>query len=261
MAKENCVTIFPEVERVTRKLSNEQFGILMRAVIAYRFRGECYEGEDAALDIAFQFLSNQVDRAEEAKAKKTRAAQSRWKENPDAEPVQTDAQLMQNDAEPMHSDAPILSDPVQSVPVQSHPIQSDPVPSEKTSKNSGTSAMGKGVQSAAAPAPAGKRSFGQFGWVKLTVQEYDALADLLGEEELKRCIAYLDESAQTTGNKNRWKDFGLVIRRCSQEGWGLAKNQYSARDVPKGASGVFGEAELRNIRRAMKGGDGIVGTS
>ena len=45
MSKESCVTLFPEIETVTRKLNNEQFGILIRPVIAYRFRGVLYEGE------------------------------------------------------------------------------------------------------------------------------------------------------------------------------------------------------------------------
>ena len=46
------------------------------------------------------------------------------------------------------------------------------------------------------------------------------MADL-GEKELMRCIAYVDESAQQTGNKNKWKDWNLVIRKCHREGWGL----------------------------------------
>ena len=58
------------------------------------------------------------------------------------------------------------------------------------------------------------------GWVRLTDAQWDSLLRDLGEEELLRCVAYIDESAQTTGNKNRWKDWNLVIRRCSREGWG-----------------------------------------
>lgn len=65
-----------------------------------------------------------------------------------------------------------------------------------------------------------RHKFGQYGWVKLSDDEYNRLSSDLGENEVKRCITYLDESAQSTGNKNKWRDWNLVIRRCSREGWG-----------------------------------------
>ncbi len=61
---------------------------------------------------------------------------------------------------------------------------------------------------------------GEYGWVKLTDEQYDRLLDDLGAQELERCIRYVDESAQSTGNKNKWKDWNLVIRKCSRDGWG-----------------------------------------
>lgn len=77
---------------------------------------------------------------------------------------------------------------------------------------------------AAAPTPSGsgtKKRFGAYGWVRLTDDEYARLLDELGEAELQRCIAYIDESAQSSGNKNKWKDWNLVIRRCSRDHWGI----------------------------------------
>lgn len=65
------------------------------------------------------------------------------------------------------------------------------------------------------------RKFGEYGWVKLTDQQHQKLLRDLGEPELKRCIKYIDESSQATGNKNKWKDWNLVIRKCSSNGWGL----------------------------------------
>lgn len=61
---------------------------------------------------------------------------------------------------------------------------------------------------------------GAYGWVKLTDDQYSRLVHDLGEAEVMRCIKYIDESAQTTNNKNGWKDWNLVVRRCSREGWG-----------------------------------------
>lgn len=79
------------------------------------------------------------------------------------------------------------------------------------------------------PAPA-RRKFGTYGWVRLTDDEYARLEQDLGAIELTRCIAYVDESAQGNGNKNRWKDWNLVIRRCSREGWGRNRAQMEDRN-------------------------------
>lgn len=65
-----------------------------------------------------------------------------------------------------------------------------------------------------------RKKYGQYGWVKLTDAEYERLLSELGQAELDRCIAYIDESAQSNGNKNKWKDWNLVVRKCSRQGWG-----------------------------------------
>lgn len=58
------------------------------------------------------------------------------------------------------------------------------------------------------------------------------LLDELGETELKRCIAYIDESAQSSGNRNHWKDWSLVIRRCYRDHWRLQQGGRSeTRDI------------------------------
>lgn len=67
---------------------------------------------------------------------------------------------------------------------------------------------------------------GKYGWVKMTDDEYSRLISDLGECEAARVIAYVDESAQTTGNRNKWKDWNLVCRKASREGWG--KNNQAA---------------------------------
>lgn len=85
----------------------------------------------------------------------------------------------------------------------------------------------------AAPAKEAKKSFGQFGWVKLTESEYNRLLNDLGEAEVKRCIAYVDESAQSSGNKNRWRDWNLVIRRCHRDGWGRQASGKQIAPAPK----------------------------
>lgn len=83
----------------------------------------------------------------------------------------------------------------------------------------------------AAPTPSGKpqrHKYGEYGWVLLTDAEYQRLLKDLGEAELQRCITYIDESAQSNGNKNRWKDWNLVIRKCSKNGWGRSGYRQAA---------------------------------
>lgn len=70
--------------------------------------------------------------------------------------------------------------------------------------------------------PAPRENHGVYGWVQLTADEYARLVADFGEGEAERCIAYVDESAQSSGNKNKWKDWNLVVRRCHRDGWGLS---------------------------------------
>lgn len=70
-----------------------------------------------------------------------------------------------------------------------------------------------------------KHKHGVYGWVRLTEEEYQRLVEDLGMEELMRCITYVDESAQRTSNKNGWKDWNLVVRKCHREKWGIKQGQ------------------------------------
>ena len=99
-----------------------------------------------------------------------------------------------------------------------------------------------------------KQSFGEFGWVKLTKEQYAKLADRLGYEELQRCITYVDEAAQSTGNRNRWKDWYLMVRRCHENHWYETRPTSTKKDIPQGASGVLGAAELEAIQRVLAEG-------
>ncbi len=199
------MAIFPEIEDTTQDLSDEQFGILIRSVMAYQFRGELYGGNDPLIRFAFRYMANQVDRRETAKTAKSKAAKDRWSKQNDANACTS----MQSDADActsMQSDAPILSSPILSSPIQSNNKSKAGEPP--------------------APPKQAKKTFGVFGWVKLTDDEFNRLINDLGEAEVNRCIAYVDESAQTTKNKNKWRDWNLVIRKCSRDGWGLKKNTY-----------------------------------
>ena len=63
--KQETLVLFPEVMAITRKFSDEQFGILMRSAFSYRFGGDVYSGDDVAVDTAFQAVASQIDRYQE----------------------------------------------------------------------------------------------------------------------------------------------------------------------------------------------------
>ena len=237
MEKENeGMSLFPEIFSSTQKLTDEQFGSLIRAGRLYQTEGVAYQGDDIAVDIAFQFLANQIDRRSEASTKKKEAAKKRWSKNDGCTTMQSDAsecKAMHSGTDGIQNDAPILSVPIHSIPIHSDKsIKADEPP---------------------APTKQTRKSFGEYGWVKLSDDEYNRLLNDLGEAEVKRCIAYVDESAQSTRNKNKWRDWNLVIRKCSREGWGIPQQAYGRKTtVSKGASGKLGAAELEAIQRVLR---------
>lgn len=92
-----------------------------------------------------------------------------------------------------------------------------------------------------------RHKHGEYGWVLLTDQEYERLVNELGLSEAKRCIAYVDEAAQGTGNKNKWKDWNLVVRKCHREGWGQRQQGRAQRDTGFETGNPF--LEMLNERR------------
>lgn len=116
---------------------------------------------------------------------------------------------------------------------------------------------GDSVESPSVPTPKPKnekpsfKKYGEYGWVLLTEEQYNRLLTDLGEAETLRCIKYIDESAQGNGNKNKWKDWNLVIRRCHREGWGNNNQGYKKKEPIWGGNGL-GQAEMDAIKWAME---------
>lgn len=77
-----------------------------------------------------------------------------------------------------------------------------------------------------------KRPRGAHKIIRLTDAEYSRLVSDLGQTEVDRVIAYVDEYAQMNGK--RYKDWNLALRKASREGWGLkqpAKGNQPGQDV------------------------------
>jgi hypothetical protein len=106
-----------------------------------------------------------------------------------------------------------------------NPIGTHPEPQDRLGKDREGQEREEPAADAAAHARRGvkRTARGPYGWIRLSDEEYHSLLDDFGEAEVARCIAYVEESAQTTGNKNQWQDWNLVLRRCHRDRWGLSK--------------------------------------
>lgn len=100
---------------------------------------------------------------------------------------------------------PAAEDPAPQAEPREEPAQEE-APSEKKAP-------------AKPPAPP-KKASAPYGWVKLTDAEYERLCRDLGEAEATYWIRLVDEMAQSTWNKNGWKDWNLTVRRAAREKWG-----------------------------------------
>ena len=80
----------------------------------------------------------------------------------------------------------------------------------------------------------------------------DRLTRDLGPDELARCITYVDEAAQTTGNKNKWKDWNLVIRKCSKGRWGLARLECTVMPLMVSATETAEELSAAAVTRGIE---------
>lgn len=73
-----------------------------------------------------------------------------------------------------------------------------------------------------------KKARAPYGWVKLDDAEYERLFRDLGEAEATYWIRLVDELAQSTYNKNGWKDWNLTVRRAAREKWGSRRTADNA---------------------------------
>ena len=107
------------------------------------------------------------------------------------------------------------------------------------------------------------QQYGEYGWVKLTDEQYAKLLNDLGESLLTDTITKLDEYCQQNGNKGKYKDFNLVIRKAVREHWfertGSTKRpnskEFDERDVSESefASGFY--ADVMNRKRPGEGAE------
>lgn len=69
-----------------------------------------------------------------------------------------------------------------------------------------------------------KHKYGTYGWILLTEEQHQKLEEEYGTDKLQQYINNLDEYIQQSGNKNKYKDFNLVLRKSIRENWSIHKN-------------------------------------
>jgi hypothetical protein len=74
-----------------------------------------------------------------------------------------------------------------------------------------------------------RKKHGEYGWVRLSEREYKRLVSDYGEKIVRHYIAVVDEKAQQTGNKNKWKDWSLTVRNAIKQKWGNPATGVGAR--------------------------------
>ena len=73
--------------------------------------------------------------------------------------------------------------------------------------------------------PPSKHKYGEYGCVLLTTSQYDKLISDYGDKNyIDKVINRVDELCKMTGNKYKWKDFNLVIRKVIRENWSIIKD-------------------------------------
>jgi hypothetical protein len=211
------------IERV--QLSNEDLGALVRAMMRYQFYGIEPEKMTGTLELWWDILREDLDYARERYETSVKNGKKGGRKK--KEPEQTQQNLEQGNT--------ITESNTESI----------------TESISNTNTDTDSSASAKAEVSVSRKTYGEFGWVRLTDQEYSQLEREMGRPELHRCITYIDESAQSTGNRNHWLDWYTVLRRCYQKKWHEAARSYSKQEIPKGATGYLGEAELEAIRQVL----------
>ena len=62
-------------------------------------------------------------------------------------------------------------------------------------------------------------TYGEYKRVRLKDSQYKKLIDEFGEEKTNLAITKLDEYVQSNNNKNKYKDFYLLLRKVIKENW------------------------------------------
>ena len=208
------VMFYFDIRPCIKRLTTEEKGQLFEAILDYGEFGS-FPNFDDRLGIAWDFIQPKLDRDTELYGHKVTQRQY--------------AVYVREAQKRDHAQIPFdewvdLSDN------EKNRLLSADIGSYPTSTPASTSTS-KEYKADKPPTPT-RQKYGSFGWVRLTEEEYTRLVADMGETEALRCITYIDEAAQSTGNKNKWRNWNLVLRKCHRDGWGLSKSANTRGGTP-----------------------------
>ena len=79
-----------------------------------------------------------------------------------------------------------------------------------------------------------RHKFGTYGRVHLTEKQYNKLIEDFSKEVVDKKIEQLDEYVEMNNNKNKYKNFNLVLRKAIRENWfenNTSKQQKTNREI------------------------------
>lgn len=80
-----------------------------------------------------------------------------------------------------------------------------------------------------------KHKHGTYGWIKLTDEQYKRLCNEFKKDYIDFVIERLDEYVQSNGNKNKYKDWNLVVRKAIRDKWSCLNEKKDERISQKDA--------------------------
>lgn len=82
-----------------------------------------------------------------------------------------------------------------------------------------------------------KDKYGEYKRVELTQNEYEKLCDDFGKDFIDNQITLLDEYVESNNNKNKYKNFNLVLRKSIRENW-FIKQSFSTTKEKKSNTAI-----------------------
>lgn len=235
-------------------LTYSEVGRLFCAMLDYQFCGQEPENLPPKLKGYWFFLKLDMENAQSSYEAKVESGRKGGRRSAQLRQEEQDCEASSEEKEAPKSNIQANASTMQAN--VSTPKQNQQITITESKSESITESISKKDSGSAPPSGEGgicrdKKSYGEYGWVKLTPAQYRRLEKLMGFATLQKCIDYVDRSAQTTNNKNRWSDWDVLLRRCYEGKWYECRSAF--REPPTtGATGYLGKAELEAIQKLLQ---------
>ena len=206
MAKKGVIMYYDLLEQL-QDFTDEQFGKITRAMIKYDRDGIEPQFNDIQIRLAFNILKPTIDRNKQEyqeKCDKNREnINKRWKKQDTNE---YDCIRMNTN----YTDIDIDKDKDKEIDINiEKDINKKEIYKEKVEQSPTHTQSFKEE----------KHKYGEYGWIKLTDNQYNKLCEDYSRDYIDFAIKKIDEYVQSNGNKNKYKDWNLVLRKAIREKW------------------------------------------